>query len=162
MRGILIFMLSVFLGCAPAEKPETDGLLVNADDYLQLGTLGGFCASPCNLAYRLDKNTLWENTNRQNPTDFSKAIWVKLPASQYTTAQQLLTQLPAELLQFENNQFGTSKVILDGQDYLVELKSRGKVYRWQMPSAFDSRDAVPDYVRQFQKQLTETFIQLKK
>lgn len=162
MRDILIFLLSICLGCAPAEVPQTDGLLVNADDYFRFGTVGGLCASPCNVTYRLDKNTFWENTNRQNLTDFTKAVWVKLPEFRYTTAQKLLTQLPAELLQFENTQFGTSKVILDGQDYVVELKSKGKVYRWQMPSAFDSRDAVPEYVRLFQKQLTETFVQLKK
>ncbi|AEI51887.1 hypothetical protein [Runella slithyformis] len=162
MRSTLIFFLISCLGCASAEMPQSDEILINVDDYFQFGTVGGYCPSPCNVAYRLAENTFWENTDRQNPTDFSKAVWGKLPETRLAAAQQLLKHLPRELLQFEKKEFGTSKVILDGQDYVVELKSRGKVYRWQMPSTFDSRDAVPEYVRGFQQQITETLTLLKK
>lgn len=162
MRSILIFIMNICLGCASAEKIQTEGVLAREGDYFQFGTVGGFCPSPCNVAYRLDKNTFSENTNRQNSVDFSKAIWVKLPETRLATGQQLLAQLPAELLQFEAKEFGTSKVIVDGQDYVMELKSKGKVHRWQMPSSFDSRDAVPEYVREFQQRITETLALLKK
>ncbi|WP_428664568.1 hypothetical protein [Runella sp.] len=162
MPRLLLFFLVICLGCTQSEEVQTDGLLTNSDDYFQFGTVGGFCPTPCNVAYKLGNNVFFENTNPQNPTDFSKATLAKLPDTKLALAKDLLAQLPPELLQFDNKQFGTSKVIVDGQDYVIELKSKGKVYRWQMPTAFDSRDTVPDYVRLFQRRVDETLAQLKK
>ncbi len=162
MRLLLTMMWAICLGCTQSPEVQTDGLLTDSGDYFHFGTVGGMCPTPCNVAYRLEKNAVLENSNRQYPTDFTNAVWVKLPDAKSAVAQKILDRLPAELLQFEKKQFGTSKVIVDGQDYVLELKSKGKLYRWQMPTTFDSRDVVPDYVRTFQQNIEETIKQLKK
>ncbi|MEP7268619.1 MAG: hypothetical protein ABI844_13405 [Saprospiraceae bacterium] len=159
MRIFKLRLLSIlFILTACQYKDLTE--VVNADEYMVFGVLGGNCRPPCGSAFMISNEKVFQNKAKEYPVnDLEHALWQELPYYKTNIALRVRDSIPANFLLEPDGQLGDNHTFHDGTNFFIRCKKANKVHEWGLEtysSSYATTSTLKEEYRYFSLFLNRT------
>lgn len=143
---LAVLTIALFSGCK--KDDATCGCHNDPDaDFLVFGKYNGMCAGEkCVEVFKIENGTLYEDSNDNYPSDSPyQASYVARSSAQYDLVKDLLSKVPAQLLDENDGLIGTPDAYDQG-GFVIEIKENGVLRYWRIDT---NKQAQPAYLQPF-------------
>ena len=153
VKSAYLLILIIFLAsCEKKEVIPTSGDPVLSIEYLIFGHIDGFCMK-CDVLYKIEAGQLY-STHYQQRIDVPNPQFTLLDSSHYELACNLITEVPADLLNEKTETVGS--YFPDVGRYYIEIKKGNSTRHW-----FIEGKNVPDYLQPFINDMNIALVSLQ-